>query len=88
MILLDFSSWWAEKEMLEQIYWCFAIPSSLAFVIIILATFIGGDVDGDAGDADMDVGRILSQATGAAFRGVAEDDLAEVLQAFSQYFGG
>ena len=55
MILLDFSSWWAEKEMLEQIYWCFAIPSSLAFVIIILTTFIGGNVGGDAGDADMDV---------------------------------
>lgn len=39
-------------------------------------------------DADMDVGRILSQATGAAFRGVTEEDLAKVIQAFSEYFGG
>ena len=40
----------------------------------------GGD------DADLEVGRILSQATGAEFLGVTEDDLAQVLEEFSKYF--
>ena len=37
-------------------------------------------------DADLNVGRILAQATGADFRGVTEDDLAKVLEEFSRYF--
>ena len=37
-------------------------------------------------DADMDVGRVLAQATGAEFQGVAEDDLANLLAKFSGYF--
>ena len=37
-------------------------------------------------DADMDVGRILAQATGAEFQGVTEKDLAAVLEQFSKYF--
>jgi len=38
------------------------------------------------GDADLNVGRILSQATGAEFQGVAEKDLANLLEQFSKYF--
>ena len=37
-------------------------------------------------DADMQVGRMLAEATGADFQGVAEKDLAEVLEEFSKYF--
>ena len=37
-------------------------------------------------DADMEVGRILAEATGAEFQGVTEDDLANVLEEFSKYF--
>ena len=37
-------------------------------------------------DADMDVGRIFAEATGADFRGVAEEDLANVLEEISKYF--
>ena len=37
-------------------------------------------------DADLDVGRMLAQATGAEFQGVAEEDLAAVLAEFSKYF--
>jgi Ca-activated chloride channel family protein len=36
--------------------------------------------------ADMDVGRILSQATGAEFQGVAKEDLSTVLEEMSKYF--
>jgi Ca-activated chloride channel family protein len=41
---------------------------------------------GIGADADMEVGRILSQATGAEFQGVAEKDLANLLEQFSKYF--
>jgi hypothetical protein len=37
-------------------------------------------------DADMDVGRMLSEATGAEFQGATEKDLANVLEEFSKYF--
>ena len=36
-------------------------------------------------DADMEVGRMLAEATGAEFQGVSEDDLANVLAEFSGY---
>jgi hypothetical protein len=38
------------------------------------------------GDADLNVGRILAQATGAEFQGTSEKDLAQVIAAFSKYF--
>jgi len=37
-------------------------------------------------DADMEVGRMLAQATGAEFQGVTEKDLAALLEEFSKYF--
>ena len=37
-------------------------------------------------DADLDIGRILAQATSAEFQGVTEQDLANVLEEFSGYF--
>ena len=37
-------------------------------------------------DADMEIGRVLAEATGATFEGVAEKDLASVLEAFGRYF--
>ena len=41
---------------------------------------------GIGGDADLQVGRILAEASGAEFQGVAEEDLANVLEEFSKYF--
>ena len=37
-------------------------------------------------DADMNVGRILAEASGAEFQGVADQDLAELLEEFSSFF--
>jgi hypothetical protein len=38
------------------------------------------------GDADLQIGRVLSEASGAEFLGVTEKDLAQVLEEFSKYF--
>ena len=37
-------------------------------------------------DADMEVGRMLAEATGGEFRGVGEDDLANLLEEYRGYF--
>jgi Ca-activated chloride channel family protein len=41
---------------------------------------------GIGADADMQVGRVLAEATGAEFQGATEKDLANVLEEFSKYF--
>lgn len=41
---------------------------------------------GIGGDADIEVGRMLAQATGAEFQGVTDEDLAQLLEEFSKYF--
>ena len=53
---MDFSlsEWWDSLATLEQIYWGFAIPSTLIFVVQTLMTFIGADLDTDGG-ADFEV---------------------------------
>jgi len=55
MLLFEFSAWWGEKEVFEQIYWMFAFPSSLIFAIMLVMTFLVGDFD-DGGDADDGIG--------------------------------
>lgn len=39
---------------IEQIYWVIAIPSTLIFLIYMVMTFIGGDLDADT-DLDVDI---------------------------------
>ena len=55
MIFLDINSWWTSKELFEQIYWAFAIPSTAIFVIMLLLTFVVGDVGDMDGDVDTDI---------------------------------
>lgn len=50
----DFSEWWNTLENINKIYWGIAIPFSLIFLIQMVMTFIGGEIDVD-GDADFDV---------------------------------
>jgi len=54
-MLLDFNSWWAEVGTFERIYWFMALPASIFFIIILVTTFIAGDVDGEVGDVDSDI---------------------------------
>jgi hypothetical protein len=56
-MLLNISTWWVSLELAQKIYWCVALPASILFIIQIILTFFGGDIDDlDAeGDADMAV---------------------------------
>ena len=55
----DFPTWWDGLAVLSKVYWIIAFPSSLIFLIQLIMTFIGGDVDHDMDgdfDGDMDGG--------------------------------
>lgn len=53
---MDFSlsEWWDSLTLIQQIYWGFAIPSTLLFIGQTLMTFFGAEMDADGG-ADFDV---------------------------------
>jgi hypothetical protein len=38
------------------------------------------------GDADMEIGRIIAEATGSAYLGATPENLAQVLEQFAKYF--
>mgnify|MGYP000250519627 FL=1 len=50
----NLSEWWNSLDTIRQIYWGIAIPFSLIFLIQMVLTFIGGEMEID-GDADFDV---------------------------------
>ncbi len=53
--MTDVSSWWEALLTIEKIYWGIAIPASLLFIFLLITTFIGGDMDSDVADADLEV---------------------------------
>lgn len=55
MLLLDISSWWGELSTILKIYWSIAIPATILLVFLLSATLIGGDVDGDISDVDLEI---------------------------------
>ncbi|MBV1923195.1 MAG: hypothetical protein KUG68_04110 [Flavobacteriaceae bacterium] len=46
--------WFTALSTFEKVYWVIALVGSLIFIIVMVMTLIGGDVE-DLGDADMDV---------------------------------
>lgn len=50
----NFPDWWDALTLVEKIYWSFAIPFTILFILQMIMTFVGGDVEVDGG-ADFDV---------------------------------
>ena len=46
--------WFSELATFEKVYWIVAIISSAIFIILLIMTLIGGDVD-DIGDVDAEI---------------------------------
>ncbi len=59
--------WFNGLETFEKVYWIFAIPSSLIFLIILVTTFLGGDTDLDGADMDMDADGDMDSGSGFHF---------------------
>ncbi len=47
--------WFTVLPLFEKIYWGTALISSVIFLILVILTFIGGDVEDIEGDVDMEV---------------------------------
>ncbi|WP_421918517.1 hypothetical protein [Marinifilum sp.] len=54
-MILQISDWWSAMDIVEKIFWGISIPFSVLFLIQMLMTFLGGDVDDMAADGDADV---------------------------------
>lgn len=57
-MLLSINTWWASMELIEKIFWGFALPFSAIFLIQLIMTLVGAGADSDmdaTGDADLDV---------------------------------
>lgn len=49
------TGWWSEIPTFEKIFWYFAVPFSVVFILQLIMTFIGmGDAEVDADDFDLD----------------------------------
>ena len=53
-MLLSISEVWQNLVLIEKIYWCFAIPFSVLFVIQLVLTFFVGDIDSTEAEGDAD----------------------------------
>ena len=59
-----FEAWWQGLLVTEKVYWIIAIPFTVIFLIMMIMTLIGGDIDG----ADMDVDMEIDTDTGIDFQ--------------------
>lgn len=64
-MLLSILPNWTELSLLQQIYWVVAIPATLIFLIILLATVVGSDVDAEI---DTDIDSILADGDSIPFQ--------------------
>lgn len=80
-MLLTISESWQSLELIEKIYWCIAIPFSVLFLIQIVLTFFGGDIDEIEADGDADVS--VDHDTGIDFQFITLKNLV----AFFTIFG-
>ncbi|MFC2152490.1 hypothetical protein ACFLSE_08185 [Bacteroidota bacterium] len=80
-MLLTISESWQSLALIEKIYWCIAIPFSVLFILQIILTFFGGDIDEIEADGDSDVS--VDSDTGIDFQFITLKNLV----AFFTIFG-
>jgi len=80
-MLLSITESWQSLELIEKIYWCIAIPFSVLFLIQIILTFFGGDIDDVEADGDADAS--IDHDTGIEFQFITLKNLV----AFFTIFG-
>ena len=76
----DFPSWWDGLSQIAKIYWMIAFPSTLFFLIQMVMTFIGGDVDHDM---DHDVDTQIDADHGMGFQFITFKNMIAFLTLFS-----
>ena len=64
---MPMNDWWTTLDSFEKVFWIIAIPATLAFLIQLVLTFVGGDLDGDV-DADTGVDAEMDSDHGIPFQ--------------------
>lgn len=78
----NINEWWSVMTLLEQVYWIVALPSTLIFLIYMVMTFIGGDLDAET-DLDTDVDGDFDGDTGIPYQFITLKNLLGFLTIFS-----
>nr|WP_298996696.1 hypothetical protein [uncultured Allomuricauda sp.] len=47
--------WFTALTLFEKVYWIVAIVGSIIFTVLMIMTFVGGDVEDVSGDVDIDI---------------------------------
>ena len=76
----DFPLWWDGLSQIAKIYWMIAFPSTLFFLIQMVMTFIGGDVDHDM---DHDVDAQIDADHGMGFQFITFKNMIAFLTLFA-----
>ncbi len=63
----SFDTWWHAMSSPEKLYWLVAVPFTVVFIVQLILTFFGGDVDHIADAADHDVSFEHDQGIGFQF---------------------
>lgn len=51
----QYTQWWEALSLLQKIYWTIAVPFTIFFLLQLILTVVGGDIDGDlATDAEIE----------------------------------
>ncbi|MBL4561520.1 MAG: hypothetical protein JKX79_11120 [Labilibaculum sp.] len=79
-MILQISDWWSTMEMVEKIYWSISIPFTLLFLIQIVLTFIGGDIDNMSAEGDADA--VVEGDTGIDFQFISLKNLVAFFAVF------
>ncbi|MBN1821815.1 MAG: hypothetical protein JXR31_07655 [Prolixibacteraceae bacterium] len=58
---------WADLTLFEQVYWTITIPATLIFIILLVMTVFGGDMDSDV-DVDTNVDSDISHGDSIPFQ--------------------
>jgi len=81
-MLNNFSEWWSVMSTMEHVYWLIAVPSTIIFAILILMTFIGGDLDSDA-EFEVDAESDIEAEEGIPFQFITIKNLVGFFTIFS-----
>ena len=78
---MTISEAWQNMVFIEKLYWCFAIPFSVLFVVQLILTFFVGDIDSEVSDGHADFS--VDHDTGIDFQFISLKNLI----AFFTIFG-
>ncbi|MDB9883159.1 hypothetical protein OAD66_08515, partial [Bacteroidia bacterium] len=72
------SEWWSSLDTIAKVYWIIAIPSGFAFLLQLILTFNGGDVN-----TYLDIDAEIDGDTGIGFQFFTSKNLVVFFAIFS-----